>query len=75
METNKRINKVLAFEVRKERRIRDLTQENMAEELKMSQSKYNKLERNLMPLSIDEWSRVLSYFGFKLSEVLTRNGF
>ena len=74
MEYNREINKILAFEIRKERRLRDLTQQNMADELNMSQSKYNNLERNLMPICVDEWYSILKYFGLKLSTILIQKG-
>jgi transcriptional regulator with XRE-family HTH domain len=69
------INDFLIFEIIKQRRLRDLTQENMADELKMSQSRYNKIERGQLQIVIDEWILILQYFDIKLSSVLIENGY
>ena len=70
----KEVHVHLANIVRKERRMRDLKQENIAEELKLSQSGYNKIERGLHKLDIETWSNILNHFGLKLSDELNKIG-
>ncbi len=60
----------IGTKIRKLREIKGLSQENMADELKMSQTGYGKIERNEVGISFDKLSKIAEIFETNVENII-----